>query len=222
MSARPIPPPTAEGQHCRVVCVGRSIAVMQIRAPRLRYGVGSALLMLLSGCLQGDQTLPFDVGGDGSAQVDIGDSGGVVSLLPAIAILFPAGSFAGVVTVQPLDGPFPDAAGVPVLGTAFDIEPAGTTLAVPARVELNVPIGGLQPGDEVRLAVGVARSDGSVVAFQGTYDITNGILTAEIDELGPVAAIVFADAIPVAEVVFDNDDGSSEVGRIVAHVRLQS
>jgi hypothetical protein len=134
--------------------------------------------------------------GDG-ATITIGLSGGSVSVPPTFSLAFPANSLttATAVTVSKrVSEQFPDDAGEPV-GPAFDIEPVGTVLAVPATVQLAVNPELLAVGDQVRLSVALLRQDGSVSIFPGTYDLTNGLLTADIDELGPVSAVISADAI---------------------------
>lgn len=158
------------------------------------------LLVFASGCQQSDQTLPFELAEGEGATVTISTSGGTISVPPSFSLSFPTNSVTGsvAVTVTPrIAEPFPSDMGFPVPGSAFDIGPVGTMLASPARVQLAVPAELLAAGDEVRLLVALLRQDGSVATFGGSYDVTNGILTADIDELGPVAAVVSIDALPV-------------------------
>jgi hypothetical protein len=121
---------------------------------------------------------------------------------PSFSLAFPAGSLPTSIEVQVakrITAPFPSEAGVPVPGTAYDVTtPAGTTLNEPARIELSVPPELLAAGQAIRLSVAVLREDGSVVTFGGTYDLTNGVLAADIDEIGSIAAVVSADAIALA------------------------
>jgi len=161
----------------------------------------AAAAVVLSGCQPSDQTLPFDLAEGEAATSTIGSSGGTVSVPPSFSIEFPAGALSGSTTVDVaprISAPFPDAAGAPVSGTAYDVGPAGQALAQPATVEIEVPTELLEVGEEVLLSVAVLQLDGTVKTYQSEYDLTNGVLTAEIDELGPVAAVVSQDAIEVA------------------------
>ncbi len=170
-----------------------------IAAPAL---VG-ALVFMLSGCQQIDQKLPFEVdeGAQRTASVDAG--GGLVSVPPDFSIEFPAGSLTGTtsVSVAPRLTTFPASAGLVVPGTAYDVGPVGVGLApgVPARVQIVVPQSLLGAGEDVLLAVGLLRQDGSVVTRVTSYDPSSGILTADVDSLAPVAAVVAFDAIPVGD-----------------------
>lgn len=160
----------------------------------------SALAPLIFGCQQADQVLPFELDEGQGATVMLGTNGGIISVPPSFALDFPVGSLPGATSVQVLPRitePFPSDAGIVVPGTAFDITPVGTLLATPARVEIAIPEL-QQAGDAVRLSVALIRGDGSVATFIGSYDLTNGILVAEIDELGSVAAVISAGAIPVS------------------------
>ena len=157
-----------------------------------------ALAVLTAGCQQVDQQLPFDLAEGEGATVSIGPNGGTVSVPPSFSLDFPAGSLSGSTSVEVtprISAPFPDDAGSPVPGSAYDVGPVGTVLGEPAMVEIRVPPELLEAGEDVRLSVAVLRADQSVATFAGTYDLTNGVLRAEIDELGPVAAVVSLDAI---------------------------
>ncbi len=183
---------------------------MRNYSPIERLWVVPAVLAFLSACQQVDQSLPFELEDGAGATVTIGTNGGIVSVPPSFSMEFPAGGYSGPVTVFPrIDAPFPGDAGLPVPGTAFDIGPVGTALPVPARVELAVPIELLEVGEEVRLVIALLRDDGSVATFSANYDVTNGILSAEIDELGPVAAVLMADAIAIGEGVAPALSGGS-------------
>ena len=168
---------------------------------RERLWLVAALTLLLSGCQQLDQALPFDLADGEATSLTIGTNGGIISVPPAFSLNVPAGALGGStsVSVMPrIAEPFPSDQGTPVPGTAFDIGPVGTVLATPASVALAVDPALLELGEEARLSLALIRNDGSIVTFQGAYDLTNGVLTAEIDELGPVAAVVSVDAVPVS------------------------
>ena len=170
-------------------------------SPQRRLLGAVALAVALSACQQLDQALPFELSDDAGAALTIGAQGGIVSVPPSFSLEIPAGALGGsvMISVTPRIGaPFPDDEGTPVPGTAFDIGPVGTMLTSPARVEVAVPSELLESGDDVRLALALIREDNSVVTFQGTYDVTNGVLAADVDELGPVAAVVSSDAVAVA------------------------
>jgi len=135
------------------------------------------------------------------AVVTIGTEGGTVSLPPGVSLEFPAGALSGPVSIavsELANKPFPSVAGRPLPGTAFRVEvPDGTHLTQPARVALAVDPAVVGESEEVRLALGVRRADGSVPVFTGTYDVTTGLLRAEISEIGDLAAVVAYDAVPV-------------------------
>lgn len=171
--------------------------------PRSTYRVfiASVLLTFAQGCLlQRDQTLPFELAeGEGAAKT-IGAEGGVISVPPDFSLALPAGalSSSASVTVAPrISAPFPTDAGSVVPGTAYDIGPAGLTLAKPARVEIRVPEALLAAGEDVRLSVALLEPDGTVVTSTGSYDVTSGLLSAPIDRLGSVSAVIEADVIDV-------------------------
>lgn len=163
-----------------------------------RLWVVAAAAILTTGCQQTDQQLPFELAEGEGATLSIGPSGGTVSVPPSFSLEFPSGSLLGTtsVSVTPLiTEPFPQDAGVPVPGTAFDVGPVGTMLGEPARVEMAVDPNLLAVGEDILLTIAVERASGEVATFESTYDVTNGVLVAEVDELGPMAAIVAADAI---------------------------
>ncbi|MDX1494151.1 MAG: hypothetical protein R3253_08840, partial [Longimicrobiales bacterium] len=165
---------------------------MRRLSPHRRLGVAAALSLLLVGCQQSDQALPFELAEGEGAELTVGTTGGTVSLPPAFSIDFPSGSLGGPVTVAVtprIGAPFPGDEGTPVPGTAFDIGPVGTPLAAPARIRLAVDPALLEVGEDVRLALALVQEDGSVVTYDGAYDLTNGVLVADVDQLGAVAVL---------------------------------
>lgn len=173
---------------------------MRTYSPPERLWTVALLGVLFAGCQQADQSLPFELDEGEGATTTIGPNGGTVTVPPTFSLTFPAGSLPTSTAVQivpRISGPFSSDAGAPVPGSAFDVAPAGTPLSEPARVEIAVDPLLLEAGDDVRLSVAVMRDDGSVATFDATYDLTNGVLAAEIDELGPVAAVVSLDALSV-------------------------
>lgn len=156
----------------------------------------------LAACIQDDQVLPFELEEGASATASIGAAGGVISLSSGFSLAFPPGALATnrQFTVTPrLTTAFPGDAGVVIPGTAYDISPTDVALAVPARVQIRV--GKLDIPEEEQVRLGVAREEGgrSVVTGTGTFDVTSGILSAPLSVLGPVAAVVGDDAIPLGE-----------------------
>ena len=152
----------------------------------------------LSACQQVDQKLPFEL--DGGGQQTIGTTGGLISIPPNFSLEIPAGALAAntTVTAETRLTAFPSTAGTVVPGYAFNITvPAGTVLALPARVQIAVPPDLLLAGQELSLAVALLTPSGSIVTQVTSYDLVNGFLTANISQLGPVAAVVASDAIPV-------------------------
>ncbi len=158
------------------------------------------VLVPLAACQQADQTLPFEL--DGGGQTTIGINGGLISIPPSFSLEIPAGAFAGNtdVTAQERLTAFPNDAGALVPISAYDISvPPGTVLLQPARVQIAVPTELLEAGEELSLSVALLTAGGDIVTQVTTYDLTSGLLTADITELGPVAAVVAADAIPVGD-----------------------
>lgn len=161
----------------------------------------AAAALLVAGCQQPDRPNPFEPEVGARAVVTIGPDGGTVSLPPGVSLEFPAGALSGPVSIgvsELANKPFPSVAGKPLPGTAFRVEvPAGTHLTQPARVALTVDPASVGEDEDVRLALGVRREDGSVPVFTGTYDAATGLLRAEISEVGDLAAVVVYDAVPV-------------------------
>ena len=159
------------------------------------------LLLFAQGCLlQQDQRLPLELAeGEGAAKT-IGTAGGVISYPPDFSLDVPAGalSSSASLTVAPrISGPFPPEAGTVLPGTAYDISPVGLMLASPARVEIRVPEILLEPGDDVRLGIALLKPDGSIVVSTDAYDVTSGFLSAPLEQLGSVAAVIEIDAIEI-------------------------
>lgn len=130
----------------------------------------------------------------------IGPAGGTLSLASGFSIVIPAGAMATPtsITVTPrLDGAFPGDAGRVVPGTVFDVAPAGITLRQPARVTLRLPARNLAEGEAVRVGVARGAAGRSDLIAAGSYDATAGLLTASTSTLGPFAAVVADDAIPM-------------------------
>ena len=181
--------------------MGDNLDIMRKNTPHERLWLFVVSLALLGGCQQADQSLPFELeDGDGVART-IGSSGGTLSLPPSFSIHFPSGALASSVEVtvaRRTAEPFPGDRGEPVPGTAFDVAPLGTVLSVPARVQLAVDPALLEGADDVRLVIGVLRGDGSVATFLASFDPTNGILTSDVDELGPMSAVIVDDAVAVS------------------------
>ncbi len=179
---------------------------MPPRAPRPTAAPHLALVPTLvacvglSGCLQSDQALPFELEEGATASRTIGPLGGTISLSSGVAIVFPVGALktGTQITLTPrLDAAFPGDAGPIIPGTVFDVAPAGLQLAVPAQVSLRLPVKNLPAADAVRLGVATASAGRANLVASGSYDGTSGLLTASLGTLGPVAAVLSNDAIPV-------------------------
>jgi hypothetical protein len=161
-----------------------------------------ALVTTLYGCQQSDQELPFGLDPTAGQTVTVNATGGTVSVPPTFSIQFPDGSLTGseIVTAQKRLTAFPGDAGIVIPETAFDVGPAGTALNVPARVQIGVPSALLEAGDELSLAVALMQPGGALLTDVTSYDISNGILTAHVNEIGPVAAVLLNDVIPVGDI----------------------
>ena len=187
--------------HCEVVRTGHKFQIMRTYFSPERLWLVAAVAVLTTGCQQTDQQLPFEIAEGEGATLSIGPTGGTLSVPPSFSLDFPAGALTGATSVSAtplITEPFPQDAGVPVPGTAFAVGPVGTTLGEPARVEMAVDPSLLEAGEEVLLTVAVRRATGEIATFESTYDVTNGVLVAEVDELGPMAAVVSLDAIAVS------------------------
>ena len=157
-------------------------------------------LVLLSGCLQLDQELPFELEEGASVSKNIGPLGGILSLPSGVALVIPVGALRNTtqITLTPkLDATFPGDAGRIIPGTVFDVAPADLALLVPARVAIRLPTKDVPAADAVRLGVAQSSAGRSSMVATGSYDGTSGLLTATLTSLGPVAAVVADDAIPV-------------------------
>jgi hypothetical protein len=174
---------------------------MRLLAPRSALALAGVLSAALFGCQQFDQQLPFDLDEGSGRTASIGASGGLLSIPPSFAIVFPTGSLSAPTTVTAAvrDSVFPATAGLVVPGLAFDVGPRGQQLLTPARVQVAVPEELLGSGDQIRLALALLRPGGQIVTQVTSYDVANGILFAEVSELGPMAAVVSFDAIPVLD-----------------------
>lgn len=167
--------------------------------PSLRWPL-ACLAALQAACLQSDQPLPFDLDGGDAVSRMIGPAGGTISLASGLSLFIPPGALTTptAFTVTPrLDGAFPGDAGRVVPGTVFDVAPAGVTLRQPARVTLRLPARNLAEGEAVRVGVARAAAGRSDLIAAGSYDATAGLLTASTSTLGPFAAVVADDAIPM-------------------------
>jgi hypothetical protein len=171
--------------------------------PQDAVALTTVLTLALSGCQQSDQKLPFEVDPAQAQTVSVNAAGGIVSVPPSFSMEFFSGTLPGslTVTAQQRLAAFPSDAGIVVPSTAFDVGPSGTALNpdVPARVHISVPSALLPSGQELALTVGLLRPDNSIVTGVTSYDLTNGLLTADVVELGPVAAVISNDAITVGD-----------------------
>jgi len=161
------------------------------------------LVTTLNGCQQSDQLLPFELDPSQGQTVSVNANGGIVGLPPGFSIEFFSGTLTGsqLVTAQQRLDAFPSAAGLVVPGTAYDVGPAGVALSpsAPARVQIAVPSALLEAGDELSLTVALLQPGGSIVTDATSYDLSNGIITADVYELGPMAAVVANDAIALGD-----------------------
>ncbi len=177
-----------------------SCAPRKARLPSVARSAVLAATLCLAGCLQTDQTLPFELEPGASVSRTIGPLGGTISLSSGLAIVFPVGALktSTQITLTPrLDAAFPGDAGRIIPGTVFDVAPAGLQLAEPARVAIRLPVKGIPATDAVRLGIARSAAGRADLVGTGSYDATSGLLSATLTTLGPVAAVVADDAIPV-------------------------
>ena len=168
----------------------------------MRKALALTPLALLAGCLQLDQELPFELEEGASVSRSIGPLGGILSLPSGVSLVIPVGALRNStqITLTPrLDASFPDDAGRIIPGTVFDVAPADLGLLVPARVAIRLPTKDVPAADAVRLGVAQASAGRSSLIALGSFDGTSGLLTASLDALGPVAAVVADDAIPLGQ-----------------------
>jgi hypothetical protein len=168
--------------------------------PHIRHQAAlAAVVCVFFSCQQTDQQLPFELDGGGRT-VSIGPNGGVIGVPPNFSIEIPPGALASSVSIEVAKRAtaFPNDAGKLVPIDAYDISaPPGTALLLPAHVQLAVPPELLDAGEELSLSLGLLTTGGDVITQVTSYDLSNGFLTADIGELGPVAAVVASDVIPV-------------------------
>lgn len=168
--------------------------------PSRRVATVVCVAILLSACQQVDQALPLGLAAGELVSATVDQNGGIVSFPPSFSIRIPAGAVASAtpIVVTPRNStPYPADAGIPVPGTAFDVQPIGTTLTQVATVEVALPPEMLEAGEALRAVLAVEALDGSVRTFDGIYDLTSGVLRADVDVLGPMAVVVARDALPV-------------------------
>jgi hypothetical protein len=126
---------------------------------------------------------------EGPVSATLTEVGGWISTPLGAAVSFPAGALTSntVVTLSSAQNPGALEGSAALAGTAFRLEPAGLVLARPAMVELRIPAS----GDDGWLASIVnVMPDGRIVELGHTWvDRTNGIIRAEITELGTVVAV---------------------------------
>lgn len=166
----------------------------------LHPALAIALALWSAACLQSDQKLPFELDEGASATGSIGPAGGTVSLASGVAVTIPAGALtvATQITLTPrLDASFPGDAGRVIPGTVFDLAPEGLALLQPARVALRIPGQDVSADQQILLGVAQTAAGRSDLLASGSYDATARLLTAELTTLGPVAAVLADDAIPV-------------------------
>jgi len=171
-----------------------------VASPHLVFVSTLVACVGLGGCLQSDQALPFELEEGATVSRTIGPLGGTISLSSGLAIVFPVGALKNgtQITLTPrLDAAFPGDAGSIIPGTVYDVAPAGLQLAVPARVSLRLPVKNIPAADAVRLGVAQSSAGRANLVGSGSYDGTSGLLSASLTALGPVAAVVSDDAIPV-------------------------
>ncbi len=152
------------------------------------------------GCEQASQALPFEVEpGDAVARV-IGPAGGTISTPAGLSLRFEAGSLADSTEIavarseaalaSPMDG-------APVEGSAFDVDPVGLGLGVPATLSLRVPGPAMALMDPVRITGVVVSGAGPTYLSGATLDLDQGILETPLPRLGTVAARFSDDAVPI-------------------------
>ena len=148
-------------------------------------GVGAA-------CQQ-EQSLPFSVDQTATVEKTIGNAGGTVSTPAGAALVFPSGAVnaSTPVTVAPAAPTTRIAAiGAPVATTSITITPAGQTLRAPAQFETRISPSAAQREDAWLSVVLLETPDGVRVFPNVGIDLSNGILRADIDQLGTLTAIV--------------------------------
>ncbi len=180
---------------------------MRNDCPPKPLAVAAALSLLLVGCQQFDQQLPFELAPGEGATSQIGLAGGTVSLPPSFSLEIPANALPSPTTVavgRLIMQPFPGDAGLPVPGSAYEVGPVGTTLSRSAVVRIRVDPALIEAGTEARLSLAVLGDDSVVTTYRSTLDLTNGMLVAEVDELGPMAVVVQVDAIALLAGVPDS------------------
>lgn len=160
-----------------------------------RIAVATALLALV-GCEQETQTLPFDV--ETSVTRPVSSQGGTVSTPAGASVHFPSNSLSSTVDVSVATTSAPAEilrTGAPA-SEAFRIEPVGTVLDNPADLALKFQ--STTDPSRAWLATIVSSANGAVRHYGTTrVDLSLGIVSADIEQLGVVAAV-----IPPASAIF--------------------
>jgi hypothetical protein len=174
---------------------------------QVRLLAGTVLALAAIGCSP-DVIEP----NEGPVSAILTDQGGWISTPLGAAVSFPAGAMTSstVVTLSPAQNPGALEGGEAFAGTAFRLEPAGLVLGRPATVELRVDA----PGEDGWLASIVnVMPGGRIVELGHTWvDRTNGIIRAEITELGTVVAVRphAAGVVHVTPLEFDGHTAGSD------------
>lgn len=164
------------------------------------------------GCEQASQELPFEVETDGTVSRVIGPPGGTISTAAGLSLRFEEGSLAEAteIRVAPRDGALGVAvSGDVVSGSAFDVEPSGLELGVPARLSLRVPAGTLEEEDPLTLTGVVVAGPAAWYLSDASVDVQQGILKTGLPRLGTVAVRVSDDVVTIGTSGVIGTGGSS-------------
>lgn len=161
----------------------------------------AALALLALGCEQEQQSLPFQLESEepvtrtvsANQETVVSSPSGATLTLPPNSL--PSGTQV-TMTPQPTATSVGAPAGAPVIGgTVFGLSPTGTTLSEPASVDIRYPQQTLSPTQELGL-IGV-NNTGTEIAFmrRATVDLTSRVVSAKIETLGTVGALIAPDVL---------------------------
>lgn len=148
--------------------------------------LAAALTAVLAGCEQISQTLPFDQDTTQPVSRSVAAEGGTLNSAAGASVAFPAGALGQPVQVTLTPLPAASALGTAAGTHSFRIEPAGTALLQPVRVDLAL---GARGEDSWLSAIVLQTGDSTVVIGDTHLDLTLGTLRGEIGAFGTVTAV---------------------------------
>ena len=161
------------------------------------------IAVLVTGCDQVSQELPFDVDLDAPVAKTIGPEGGFISSPQGISIEFSQGSLTSSTQVQIIHQGdatlFPGSVDGEILSeTVFQVQPM-QALNAPANLNLRVLDRTLTLEEILRVGFATEGPEGPVMVEDVTYDLVSNVVRGPIENLGYVAVRVAEDVLTVGD-----------------------